>query len=320
MHGTERVNAPDRPCNWRCHATLALLLLSNASSCGSAGSTGSGDASLGDSGSRMPNGGTNDASDGGGQPFESGAWVETGAPCSGDNTYCAGPGGEGLCCSGHCIVSLDPNNCGYCGFQCASGQKCIGGAEPQSAQCAIIVSDCTTVPTYTATNSGWTVAACQIGGQYGTCCGTRCVTAEMIDSMDAGYCGHCGVVCPTDSSCQGGSDQCVAGGGLLANCNGDSPANSCPSGLVCNGSTCVAPACGKDTLGYQCTDWDGSVGHQGICCGTTCVSDLTDDHNCGACGAHCPSGTTCNVGVCRTLCSSDAGCPSGTSCNGGVCF
>ena len=48
----------------------------------------------------------------------------------------------------------------------------------------------------------------------------------------------------------------------------------------------------------------------GIMCGTTCVDELMDTNNCGACGTTCATGASCQSGSC--------GCPSGEAvCSGG---
>lgn len=76
-------------------------------------------------------------------------------------------------------------------------------------------------------------------------------------------------------------------------------------------------------------------------CGGSCVDLAKDAANCGACGASCPSGDSCNLGVCVSPCSapktkcgtacvdtstdtSNCGacgtkCATGESCTGGAC-
>jgi len=92
------------------------------------------------------------------------------------------------------------------------------------------------------------------------------------------------------------------------------PLIHCLPGFFWNGSRCVAPACGPGLTN----------------CGTfplllDCKNLQTDSSNCGACGKVCPTGTSCQGGVC--LCPSGAApcgssnmcCPAGSSCANGVC-
>jgi hypothetical protein len=52
----------------------------------------------------------------------------------------------------------------------------------------------------------------------------------------------------------------------------------------------------------------------GACCATgVCIALDSDPNNCGGCGIHCPSGSSCSNGGCSEDCRT-AGCPTGTSC------
>src|SRR2546426_628545 len=90
------------------------------------------------------------------------------------------------------------------------------------------------------------------------CCGGQCV--DLHTSRD--NCGWCGNVCLAGGDCVDGE--------------------------------CLLP-CGpcEERVNNVCVPKDGETDCNGVC-----VHTQTDPHNCGGCGAGCPSGITCTNGTC----------------------
>ncbi|MBQ9243386.1 MAG: hypothetical protein IJ165_09200 [Proteobacteria bacterium] len=194
-------------------------------------------------------------------------------------------------------------------------------------------------------------------------CDGACIVPET-DMIYCGASGDCtgdsrGEACPSGYSCQGGvcKQGCVAGQvlcdgacivpetdmiycGASGDCTGDNRGHSCQSGHSCQGGVCL-PGC----LPGQ------------VLCDGACIVPASDMHYCGASGdcagadrgEACPSGYSCQGGICRQGCvagqvlcdgacivpgtdpnhcgasldchgeNSGEACPSGKSCQGGVC-
>ncbi len=95
-----------------------------------------------------------------------------------------------------------------------------------------------------------------------------------------------------------------------------------------------------DDTGSPTTDGSVCAGGQTFC-GTSCVDTNVDNTNCGTCGTSCPTGQSCQVGVCRASCAAGqtlcgttcvtldsdpancgtcgTACPSGQMCSAGRC-
>lgn len=135
-------------------------------------------------------------------------------------------------------------------------------------------------------------------------------------------CGLPDEVCCAGSTCHAGAE--CGERNLCRACGGESEAccaDGCRGGLRCEGGTCQAPAlCGAE--GESC------------CSGTSCLAGLRcDNASCvKPCGAGCaPGDKRCGVNGGVDLCSYDvapctiwseliARCPSGQSCQAGVCI
>jgi hypothetical protein len=151
-----------------------------------------------------------------------------------------------------------------------------------------------------------------------TCGGAGCVDT----SIDVLHCGGCGVACPTDATCSGGSCICDAGG---SDCQGvcvDTMANydhcggcdmPCGGPLVCSLGACKMGCDGALTAcNGGCVDTTSDANHCGGCgidCGTgvcdqgacNCgvgIDTQTDPNNCGSCGNVCAAGQSCEAGAC----------------------
>jgi hypothetical protein len=173
-----------------------------------------------------------------------------------------------------------------------------------------------------------------------TSCSDGCVS--LLE--DGANCGTCGHVCPGSESCNSGkcirggsggdagSLSCTAGrshcGATCADTQNDpahcgSCANSCPSGMGCQGGACTT-TCSSSQIkcGASCHDVSSDALHCGSCsnacastqackggvccgatesaCGATCVDLSSSADNCGACGARCTGAAPfCAEGVCK---------------------
>ena len=119
-------------------------------------------------------------------------------------------------------------------------------------------------------------------------CGGVCTPV----ANNAQNCGACGVICAAGQLCQ--ANQCVCSPGLLS-CNGSCVASNathcgscttmCTGVEVCSNNTCMSSC---PTGESQCPD--------GACVGPT-GGDAT---HCGGC-TPCPTGSTCNAGICMSV-------------------
>jgi Stigma-specific protein, Stig1 len=114
----------------------------------------------------------------------------------------------------------------------------------------------------------------------------ECVGAEPIRS-----CGKCGTE----------TVHCNSGTGVWE------LTGVCDRQGVCEPGTsrsCTNPAAGVQRCGIQCT-WGTCTCPGGTTsCGASCVDLVTDNSNCGRCGADCGSGHLCDQGLCSGECSS----------------
>jgi hypothetical protein len=182
-----------------------------------------------------------------------------GGCCSSASACCPdGKPGSGNTCSN---LLADPANCGRCGRQCPSGQRCSGGT-------------CT--------------STCPAGQRL---CGDKCVNL----TSDPANCGACGHVCTTQACCAG---QCINISNNDNNCGGCGVV--CESDRFCSGSRCICRQSGRACQAGQCQG-SGCVCPTGLtyCSAVDACLDLSGDtNNCGACGNVCPSGQPCISGRC----------------------
>jgi hypothetical protein len=176
----------------------------------------------------------------------------------------------GFCCGDACISSeSDPANCGACGRACAQGELCDRGSCLPNPPCDSVPDN----------------SMCAVGSALGVCCHGACRDL----SQDNQNCGVCGQSCIAGDQCFANSEYPCA----PLSCDFD---GGCPDGLSCSQlNYCATTTCSGLENGLACLFPGGG----GECCGGTC-SDLSyDSNNCGFCGLICPSGMSCQMGVCR---------------------
>jgi hypothetical protein len=212
------------------------------------------------------------------------------ATCAGGYADCDKLADNG--CEAHLVN--DDNNCGACGQVCAQGLTCqmgtCGGCR-SGADCAM---------GQVCLNGACARATCTDGIKDGNetdvdCGGVDCVPCAT------------GKACLVNSDCiQGESCQagiCMVNGGGGCPCNLQHAKPSCPNGV------CAIASCDAGHADCNLNTNDG------------CEVILTSDSlNCGACGTVCPTGATCQNGVCQKPgCRSSADCAVGQACVNGVC-
>jgi hypothetical protein len=256
--------------------------------------------------------------------------IDTPERCGSCNVSCK-PGEE--CCGGRCrAVKTDENHCGACGVKCAAGETCCKGVcvdlETSKTNCGACGKRC-------AGSNICCDGACLAGGTDEnncgacgnvcatgeTCCGGTCVDLASNDS----HCGRCNKRCRADLMCKAGVCACPVGvkcGGVCTDLDtSDEHCGACNSpctdGLTCSGGECLCGEveCGEGTTCVAGVCRCNGSPCRGSCCNDICVDTKTDENNCGACGAACPSGQPCVQGACLlTACTPPATYSSGT-CN-----
>lgn len=155
------------------------------------------------------------------------------------------------------------------------------------------------------------------GGEVGCGSLTACAGGCVDLQADSRNCGACDIACAAGqacidggcaTSCPAGQTLCVddtpscedllSSGGNCGACN-----NRCPSGTDCQGGICAGGGGGG-------SGGDGGGGG-GLSCApgeTLCVDETpscedlgSSGGNCGACNNRCPSGTSCEDGICTSV-------------------
>ncbi len=242
--------------------------------------------------------------------------------CSSTQEVC-----DGVCTS----IASDPDNCGGCDIECASGEACSEGT-CQALECASNQELCDGFCASTASdpdNCGACGEACGEGEGCldGECadfgCGTsqvECLGVCVSLLTDEQNCGDCGESCDLGDSCINGVCELTCPEGSLA-CNG-----ACIDPLTdrdyCGADACpdlgAGGASGTDTgvaceSGQVCTDGECVLscpsGH--LACDGACVDPSKDREYCGAqscdeggpgSASACSSGEVCSAGSCETSC------------------
>lgn len=153
-----------------------------------------------------------------------------------------------------------------------------------------------------------------------TCCGGACVDTQVTEA----HCGGCGHACPVNGTCTAGTcacpdtlpTQCGASPGTCVNLTTGAGGYCGQCGWVCaatgvsdQNAPCVAGACVCAGTPEATDCGNGGSGQ--------CVNTLTDERNCGGCGAQDPASVCkpharCVSGAC--VCADAAfpdSCPSG---------
>ncbi|HUB08712.1 MAG TPA: hypothetical protein VMB50_17020 [Myxococcales bacterium] len=219
------------------------------------------------------------------------------------------PGVGGSCCGSTCSdLTTDSQNCGYCGGGCPTGSTCTGGVcvytDGGFASCAPPAIGC---PAGTLCGDfgglcspatcGSSFGFCFLGIESapGLCCGGHCVDALE----DPANCGACGASCD-GGVCTSPEIASTTSGGACVPAATGSCAGGCPSGQSCAAGVCLETSCDDYETAF-CALGDGGAG---ACClnfftGVTSCADVTHDPaNCGGCQVACPTGQTCENGVC----------------------
>jgi Cys-rich repeat protein len=226
--------------------------------------------------------------------------------CVGANTrrtYAA----AGTCSGGTCTYAPVDENClygcaaGAC-LECQVTANCPGGEWCNGGTCVTCNTD---------GHCGTSCASCTAAGDHCNAGGTACVDC-VVD-------GHCAAA----NYCNGGA--CAACnvaahcGPSCATCSGTTP--------TCNGTACVctAASCGSYN---QCVSGGCVECNTAAACGASCTAcggatpycaDLGSTSQCVECllDTHCPTGETCQGGVCNAGCNAPtAACASGGNQDG----
>jgi hypothetical protein len=172
-----------------------------------------------------------------------------------------------------------------------SGMPDAGDAGPSCAPGATWFGDICLVTTCNPNLFG---EPCRFAdGGIGRCFGEQCFDPSFAN--DPNNCGAFGAVCPSSTTCVGGSCA-VPDGGVTPPCSND----ACPPNMVCNAvGACAWAVCDPSKNNQSCGEGAGT------CCELNCVDPanlsamtILDPQNCGACGVTCAAGQLCLNGLC----------------------
>lgn len=111
-------------------------------------------------------------------------------------------------------------------------------------------------------------------GSGGSCSAAPTSASGSGGSVCSGGAGGC----PANSTACGTPPVCIDTANSAAHCGGCD--NACPSGMVCNASTCGCPPSMNE-------------------CSGACSNPKVDPLNCGGCGMACATGQACQGGGCK---------------------
>lgn len=263
-----------------------------------------------------------------------------------------------------CIQGGTTTNCRPPARGCAGLQCCYGAVSCNDGCCQGPANQCNAGGNCCAPNCAGRQCGddgCGAGGTCGSCPSNQTCTADgrcqgsCVPQCRGKQCGpdgcggSCGT-CPTGSTCNDGSGQClctpdctgkqcgsngcggscgVCGVGQICTatgqCQNDCNPQTCPSGCCDELGRCQSGraelACG--TGGVSCNRCNFNEG----CCGGVCIDVQDNPTNCGACGNVCPRSTSiCEEGICcvaiagpGSACSVAEPCCGRNICSNGNC-
>jgi Concanavalin A-like lectin/glucanases superfamily/Stigma-specific protein, Stig1 len=219
----------------------------------------------------------------------------------------------------YCANTMTDNaNCGTCGAACTTGQACTAGV------CTIT---CGSLSTCTPTTGAPYCANLTTDNANCGTCGASCPTGQVCTT------GHCAITCGSLTTCMPTTGAAYCANTTTDNANCGTCGHACAAGQACITGVCTATCSMSETIcngmctntsfdpsncgtcNNTCTFTQGS----GACAGGGCfltscsagyldcnhsqtdgceINKNTDAANCGACGASCALGETCNSGVC----------------------
>jgi hypothetical protein len=197
-----------------------------------------------------------------------------------------------MVCGGACVNTMtDPQACGSCVNQCATGDTCGAGG------------------------------MCQCAGQL---CQQNQICADV--QHDPLACGGCNTQCNSRQFCAGGTctcrpgfQLCNAGGGMQCTETDVSFTNCGACGNNCGNKGFQNPHC----VAGVCVDSTCQALGMTTCQGA-CLSDAqlgSDPRNCGQCGNTCAANEVCSSGNCQAYFTAPgcnacpcAACGAGTTC------
>jgi len=150
-------------------------------------------------------------------------------------------------------------------------------------------------------------------------CQSSCQNTPCSNTITNGYCPKTGQVCANTGTTISPNYQCIE------RCSSIAPNGYCPTGQVCNGTSCVN-LCSSSYLSGKCTSDGKTVDSTQSCVGGECKKLCSPDYKNGVCvdkNSIDPTKTCDEMdGVCKTACSStntSGYCPTGQSCINGTC-
>jgi hypothetical protein len=238
-------------------------------------------------------------------------------------------------------IAADAQNCGGCGRRCAAGTVCQAGScvsicasgttfcvdrcarlSDDPSHCGACGNACMGAPN-AAPSCGGGRCTLVCAPSFGDCDnnpGNGC-EAALRDRVD--HCGGCGMACTRPNA----TPRCAEGVCRVTSCNAGFEScdgvedNGCETNTASDARNCGAcgRACALPNAGAACRNGGcelsgcspGYANCNGVPSDGCEVNTLTDNFNCGACGASCAPGTACSGGACRSSCA-----PGTTFCSG----
>jgi hypothetical protein len=216
-------------------------------------------------------------------------------PASSTTAWTTLPDGTGCAAGSVCIQAACKAGCFIAGQFVGPGDlettnDCQSCQPSASTTAWSSVADGTACAAGDVCVSGNCSAACNIGGQtYASGApdpANACQTCQPSTSTTAWTPLATGASCGAGTVCNA-SGACVAGCGIGGSVYAPGAANA--------SNACQSCQPGTSTAAWSSVP-DGTTCSTGTCCAGSCSDESSDDQNCGACGAACPTG--CLAGTC----------------------